>query len=52
MQAVAADLKGPVKKLGDLKDQLAKMASRVKTLGDIAKDVDSVIGGCKGVFGI
>lgn len=52
MQAVAADLKGPVKKLGDLKDQLAEVASRVKTLGDIAKDIDSVIGGCKSVFGI
>jgi hypothetical protein len=24
----------------------------VKTLGDIAKDIDSVIGGCKSVFGI
>jgi ABC-type transporter Mla subunit MlaD len=52
MQAVAADLKDPVKKLGELKDQLAQVASRVKTLGDIAKDIDSVIGGCKSVFGI
>jgi hypothetical protein len=24
----------------------------VKTLGDIAKDIDSVVGGCKSVFGI
>jgi protein-arginine kinase len=52
MQAVAADLKDPVKKLGELKDQLTQVASRVKTLGDIAKDIDSVIGGCKSVFGI
>jgi hypothetical protein len=28
------------------------VASRVKTLGDIAKDIDSVVGGCKSVFGI
>jgi hypothetical protein len=52
MQAVAADLKGPVKNLGNLKDQLVQVASRVKTLGDIATDIDSVIGGCKSVFGI
>ena len=52
MQAVASDLKDPVKKLGELKDQLAQVASRVKMLGDIAKDIDSVVGGCKSVFGI
>jgi hypothetical protein len=52
MQAAAADLKGPVKNLGDLETQLKQVASRVKTLGDIAKDIDSVIGGCKSVFGI
>lgn len=52
MQAAATDLKVPVKNLGELKDQLAEVATRVKTLGDIAKDIDSVLGGCKSVFGI
>ncbi len=52
MQAVAADMKKPLKALGDLKDQLAGVASRVKTLAAVGKDVDALIGGCKSVFGI
>ena len=52
MQAAAAEIKDPLKKLGDLKSQLADIASRIQTLGTIAGDVDSVLGGCKSVFKI
>jgi hypothetical protein len=52
MQAAAADMKKPLKDLGNLKDQLAGVASRVKTFANVAREVDSLIGGCKSVFGI
>jgi len=52
MQAVAADLKDPVKKLGELKGSADAGGEPGEDAGDIAKDIDSVIGGCKSVFGI
>lgn len=52
MQAAAAQVKDPLKKLSDLKNQLNEIASRVKTLAGIADDVNKVVGGCTTVFGL
>jgi hypothetical protein len=52
MQAAAAEIKAPLKKLTDLKSQLADIATRIETLGTVAQDVDSVLGWCKSVFKI
>jgi hypothetical protein len=52
MQAAAADLKGPLEDLSKLKDALAGVAKRVETLSDVVKEVESVVGGCRSIFGI
>ena len=46
MQAVGNDLKSAVKDLSKLRDQLAEIASRIKSLADIAAEVDSLLGSC------
>jgi hypothetical protein len=52
MLAVGHDLTEAVKKLTTLKEQLAKIASALGTVGEIASGLDTVLSGCKGIFGI
>ena len=52
MQAATAEMKGPLRTLSGLKDQLAEISTRLATLAGIANDVNRVVNGCTMIFGV
>jgi uncharacterized protein YhaN len=52
MMAAGQDVKDAVKKLTDLKQQLAQIAAKMGMVADIAGFLDTALAGCRKVFGV
>lgn len=50
MQAAATDIKSPLERLSNLKDQLTETSTRIATLAGIAGEVDQLVNGCTTIF--